>query len=363
MKKNLRIFIDPTSRILYSSFYIEGLYEVFGKKNVLFSGKYFKDLKRRADNSFDHYMAFVIMKSDKESDLTKIVIDFRDKPSVNENAYNWADRYAKINLNTELTHSKFQDKIVSIPPGFGIKIWNIWETAYNCLRNLAKCQFNSIVPIVPIRYYLSDYYAQFKRPQLRDYESKNPQAGGSNSPDSENSYVFMIGTLWKHKNCIENTNLFRKFFLEQCRKNSTNVEGGFFATKDHPQFDEFKHLIFFRRYSPKEYIRKTKLSAFVFNTPAVHGCHGWKLGEYLAMGKAIISTPLTNQLPEEIVDGEMIHFVSNLDQLKSAINLLFSGSEYRKSLEVGAREYYLKYATPEAVIKGIVTSDLLTNTL
>lgn len=27
-----KIIIDPTSRILYASFYIEGLYQVFGKK-------------------------------------------------------------------------------------------------------------------------------------------------------------------------------------------------------------------------------------------------------------------------------------------------------------------------------------------
>ena len=38
-----------------------------------------------------------------------------------------------------------------------------------------------------------------------------------------------------------------------------------------------------------EWISKTKQSAIVFNTPAFWSCHGWKLGEYLAMGKCIIS--------------------------------------------------------------------------
>ena len=88
----------------------------------------------------------------------------------------------------------------------------------------------------------------------------------------------------------------------------------------------------------------------VFNTPAVHNCHGWKLGEYLAMGKAIISTPLSNELPAQMEHGKNIYLISESEDFKSALLKLLSDSEYRNTLEEGAKAYYLKYASPEAVI-------------
>ena len=46
---------------------------------------------------------------------------------------------------------------------------------------------------------------------------------------------------------------------------------------------------------------RTARSAVVFNCPAVHGCLGWKLGEYLTLRKAIISTDLGRRLPAPLV--------------------------------------------------------------
>jgi hypothetical protein len=54
------------------------------------------------------------------------------------------------------------------------------------------------------------------------------------------------------------------------------------------------------------------------------------LGEYLAMGKAIISTPLSNKLPEDFIHGKIIHIISNLEELKNAILLIIEDNSYRK---------------------------------
>jgi len=103
------------------------------------------------------------------------------------------------------------------------------------------------------------------------------------------------------------------------------------------------------------YLQKTKRSAFVFNTPSVHGCHGWKLGEYLAMGKAILSTPLSNQLPEDLTHGLDVHLVSDMADLGSAVDLLLSDVSYRRRLECGASEYYLKHCAPARVIEHVLS--------
>ena len=346
----LKVFIDPSVRILYSSYYIKGLYTVFGEKNVFFSKKYFHQLKRRNEShSYDHYMPFVVI---NKNEIKKYIIDFRDKRSVKKNAYDWCDKYAKINFSVSLTDEYYHDKIISIPPGFGIKIWGRYKTFYNCSANYVRCIFS---PIVSIKTHFSDYYNQYKRPQLEDYTI--------DTTDKKNGlYVFMIATLWSHTNCIEGTNLLRKTFVETCKAENVNFEGGFFSTVNHPQYEEFKDLIFTKRYPAHEYIEKTKHSYIAFNTPAVHDCHGWKLGEYLAMGKAIISTPLSNQLPEDLIHGSNIHIISNLEELKTAVKLLIEDNIYRQRLEYKSKKYFNLYGSPQAVIKQLTnTKDFQNN--
>jgi len=352
MPDSYKVFIDATCRMKYSSFYISGLYHVFGKKNVSFSNKYFDDLKRKEQPySFDHYMAFVIISPNNITE--KIIIDFCDPIIVQQKAYEWCDKYAKINFNSVLTDKKFHSKMISIPPGFGIRIWGLWKTIIYCGWNLLKCKLS---PLVSFENYIKDYYDQFKRPTLEEYLI--PENNTIAAKNQMRPYVFMIGTLWNHQNCIEKTNVFRKSFIEECNVSKCKFEGGLFASPIHPQYEEFKNFIFKKRYPIKNYIAKTKLSAFVFNTPAVWECHGWKLGEYLTMGKAIISMPLRNNLPEKLVHGKNIHFISNTDEMKLAIDLLLNDDNYRKILENGAKAYYIKHVDPHAVIRKIINSDI-----
>ena len=162
--KKPKVFIDPSIRILYSSYYIKGLYDVFGKDNVKFSKKYFKQLKRKNEShSYDHYMAFVVV---TKNAFKKYIIDFRDKRSVKESAYEWCDQYAKINFSEILTNECYHAKMVSIPPGFGIRIWGKYEMAYYCYSNYLKCNFS---PLVSFKNHLSDYYGQYFRPSIAEY--------------------------------------------------------------------------------------------------------------------------------------------------------------------------------------------------
>jgi glycosyltransferase involved in cell wall biosynthesis len=343
-----KVCIDPSIGIWYSSFYIKGLQDRFGKENVLFSAKYFNNLERKKDPySFDKHLPFVVVSSN--SMVQKFIIDFGDSSLVSEIAYKWCDKYAKVNFNLEKTEKKYLEKMISIPPGFGIKIWNFFETAYYCFSNYILIQFKSS-PLVNLKTHLIDYFRQFRRDSIEDYVNSSVLLNSNKKP-----YVFLIANLWHHKNCLEETNLFRKAFIEACKTSNCDFEGGFSSVeKDHPQREEFKNLFLKKRYPINEYIKKTKLSAIVFNTPSVHNCHGWKLGEYFAMGKAIISTTLSNNLPEELVHGKNIHFISNISELKIAINFLLDNSGYRMILEQGAKEYYSKFVSPQKVIESIL---------
>lgn len=342
-----KVYIDPTSRILYSSYYILGLHEIFNKKNVSFSSNYFTTLNRTIEDfSFEHYFAFVLI--NPKNEITRYVIDFCDPADINNNAYDWCDYYAKININYNLTDNSHRKKLVSIPPGFGIKVWGLPETIYHCVFNLIKLKFK---PLVPFKKYLNDYYTQLKRLKLEEYTTnKNAVSTSEKEP-----YVFMIATLWNENEGMTGTNLQRKKFIELCKEENCNFEGGFYISNENRANSDYKKFSFSRRYSINDYLKKTKLSKFVFNTPAVHNCHGWKLGEYLAMGKAIISTPLSNELPVNLVHAKDIHIVTTDIKLKLAIKLLKTNHEYRLSLESKSKEYYLEHSSPVSVIKRIVS--------
>lgn len=336
-----KIFIEPAVNILYSSYYILGLYEVFGQKNVKFSGKHFKDLDKNEDKKeCDSYLPIIIKENGKEY---KIIIDFGDNYPIRKYGYQWCDIYAKINYFPEKTEHFYKEKIYAIPPGFGIKIWNIFQCMKYSFVNLIKSKFQ---PHYTIKKHFRSYFSQIKALPLNKFLHHDKEFVKTN-------YVFFISSLWSHENCLTGTNLYRKNFVENCKKQRLDFEGGFLVTeKDHPQLDSFKGLTFNERIPLFEFVDKTKDSVFVFNTPSVFNCHGWKLGQYFAMNKAIISTPLQNAISENLQHGQNIHFVNSDAELKEAIESI-KNENYRQKLEQGSREFYNKYTSPSAVIENI----------
>ncbi len=341
MQKSAQVYIDPSIKVLYSSYYIQGLYDFYGKDNVHFSAKPFNGLKKREDKElYDHYMAFVVKKDDQ---YKRYIIDFWDKTIIDENAYNWCDRYAKINNTKEVVFEK--EKLIVIPPGFGIKIWNKKETIKHCLCNFLRSKRK---PHIKLKRHYEDYIDQFERPAIQDYESP------SSSAPKTKTYVFMIGRLWPHKNCLTTTNPLRLRFIETCKKLNVDFEGGLFASPSHPDYEQYKHVAFTKKMDVFTYVEKTKQSAIAFNTPAVHDCHGWKLGEYLAMGKAIISTKLSNYFPLYGSGQLPLHTILDTDNIEEDLTLLLHDENYREELSTRAQNYYQEHASPKKVIEKIV---------
>ena len=101
------------------------------------------------------------------------------------------------------------------------------------------------------------------------------------------------------------------------------------------------------RYSMSAYLTKVGRSDVRFNNPAVHGCLGWKLGEFLALGKAIVSLPLDRALPAPLEHGVHIHIVDGSpESLDDALARLRSDDAYRTMLENNARGWYEEHLAP-----------------
>lgn len=196
----MKVYIDSSCDIQYASFYIRGLYVVYGRKNVKFSNQHFKQFKHN-----NHFFAFIV--KDKSS-LKKVIIDFTDSNAIDAEALKWSDVYGKINLDDSLPQDP---KIIPIGPSFGIRLFSLFETLSYAFINLCK----AYTQIPNKRRFLSDYKAQYKRPKLSDYRHQNPIA----------NYVFFMTSLWKQEPLA---NSYRANFIKSC-KTSPNLtfEGGF----------------------------------------------------------------------------------------------------------------------------------------
>ena len=86
----MKIYIDSACNIFYSSFYIKGLKEYYGKNNLYFRNKPFKNLKYS-----NLYLAFIIKNKSKQS---RIIIDYADSSKLDLDALKWTDYYYKIKI-------------------------------------------------------------------------------------------------------------------------------------------------------------------------------------------------------------------------------------------------------------------------
>ncbi len=327
-----KVFIDPRCNIEYSAFYIKGLYDIFGEKNTSFDIHYFSDLID-VDN-----LNIVLRIHDK---LIKCTIDYNDSPYISKVAYAWCSYYGKINMRESFLSAETTQKIINISPGFGIRLWNPVETAFIAIRNY--CQ------IVPrprsIKKFLSGYVKQIRHLPLEFYQP---------APTVPN-YIFSINTLWFSNEWIntdKTVNWMRLNFYKAVSALTTiRAEIGFVYSQKKNENQDFQEYVTDQWIPKKKYLSKTQQSVVVFNTPAWDLCHGWKLAEYLALGKAIISTPFHNELPFPLAHGKHIHMVQgSIDDIREAIQKIIMDSAYRASLQEQSRLYYEQYVQPRAVL-------------
>jgi glycosyltransferase involved in cell wall biosynthesis len=331
--KVVSVIIDPITNVYYAAFYIKALMDRFGKSNVIFDAKPFKCLVHRVDN-----FNFIV---NIDSVERKYSIHFDDPFHIKAELYEWCDVYGNVNANFSQTPTEFHSKLVSLVPSFGIRIWNFPQTCYYAMANGSKILANT-----DIKKFIGKYRRQWElRIPLEAYESHGADVKMSSK------YVFHLSTLWysnqENKN-DENVNLIRANFIRACRSiDGVDFEGGFSKTPTSTLNELFKPLIYSEFIPFKDYLNKIKASVVVFNTPAFWNCHGWKLGEYLCLGKAIISTVLSNDLPAPLVHGEHIHYVDNDENaMREAILKIVNNDEYRMKLETGARKYWEEFGAP-----------------
>ena len=270
----------------------------------------------------------------------KYALALDDKYNVIKDLYDWCDVYGHVNANFGKTPEQYHKKIVSLCPSFGIRCWDLAQTVKHAFYDYSK-------EAGSIKKWLGKHKRMYQRASYSEYNN-------SSRVDNDR-YVFMLSTLWYNNEWNKNdegVNARRADFIQACRMAGVDFEGGLVSQgKDRSSEGLFADYLC-KGISAKEWIEKTKRSALVFNTPAFWDCHGWKLGEYMAMGKAIVSTPLSNDLPAPFEHGKHFHVVENsVESMKEAVEFIVSHPDYRKKLEKATREYWEQYGTPTASLR------------
>lgn len=313
------IVVYPKFRALYYGYYLLGLSRLFPRAKIVFSRHSFPEFH-------DSQLAFII-------DKKRVLICAEDKKELNEVGLEWCDICGKVNIHED----QIGPRVMAIGPNFGIRFLSLWRSAFWALESYTMAKQT----IKSGRRHFGDYYHQAVS---RSSEDKY-QPG-----ESRDDYIFFVSSLWKRE---PDTNIFRANFIRACQDiKGLQFEGGLVSR---PDVHGFSDITIQNRVSNREFLRKTRVSLAVFNTPAVLGCLGWKLGEYLAMGKAIITTPIYGALPAPLQHGAHAHFVDGSpESIVAAIHLLKNDRNYRMSLESAAKQYYQDYLEPAKVMKRVL---------
>lgn len=324
---SVKVYIYGLCNVFYDGYYISGIKQVY--KKYQFNISKFPDLNQGV-------FGFIV---EEGNEVKKIIIDSNDSNQIDLKALDWCDVYGKVNYNLENLKLTDQDKIIPIGPSFGVNIWNLFQTFYHLIFNFIRFRKQ----ISNKREFAANYWRQFKRLKLEEYT-----AGQSSINE-----VFFINSIWKKEG---KTNTNRALFIESCKNNpNIHFEGGF-APRSNGDNLEYDSLIYPKKVPLKIYIKKIKRSAFVYNTPAVLSCHGWKLAEFLALGKAIISTSHYNKLSENLVNNKHLIYAENALELDEAIKKIIADPDFKAELELESKKYFDQYLAPAKVINRLLES-------
>ena len=339
-----KIIIDPRCRINYTSYYIEGLRSLFGSSIIEFGC--IPEIGDAAGSD----MAVKVVTVDDEK---RIFFDCLDGNSINEAMYKWADSYGKVNLLPDDSH---RDKIVSMGPSFAVSLWNPISTIYRGFKYylIIRCEKGGKFKR-SLKSFMHDYlYMIFRRKKYSYYHRF--------TEEEQKGYFFSLNTLWWGGLSINTTNRHRGDFMRLCKQFMDTFEGGFYyvavAEKESKEYannlQTLKGMIYKKRLSMSEYDKRNRKSWFVFNTPSVIGCHGWKLGENLCEGKAIVSTPLNNMMPGNFENGVHYIEVKSPLEMEEAIVRLRDDADLVEQLKRNAFNYFNQWVSPEASVKRVL---------
>jgi hypothetical protein len=110
--------------------------------------------------------------------------------------------------------------------------------------------------------------------------------------------------------------------------------------------------------SQEGYLRTLRSFPICVASTGLHGSAGWKLAEYIASAKAVLSQPLVYDLPGGFASGRnYIEFTSPEECVDGAVRLI-EDSTLRRQIMRNNAAYYRDYLRPDTLVKNALTRAL-----
>jgi hypothetical protein len=308
----------------YYAYFWVGLERVFGAEALRIDPAGFPPPSHPGFHRHRDTFAFVV-------DGRRYFISANDHGDIAEAALEWADVVGSVNVVADAQGPAAS--VVPMGPSFGVRAWNT-SGALALVRRFAR---SARPPALGWRALMATLRRQRQRLPIESYEP---------TPSAPSAGIWYLGTFWADH---PEANLDRVRFLRAARAVGARLDGGLVPLAG--DLPAGLSDLAASGVDQSRYVAGVRGSAIAFNHPAVHGCLGWKLGEYLALGKAILTTPVDRVLPVPLEHGTHWHVADpTAEGLAEAIELLMSDGDYRRHLERGARRYFDDWVEPRAAI-------------
>jgi len=110
----------------------------------------------------------------------------------------------------------------------------------------------------------------------------------------------------------------------------------------------------------RDYINLVSKASIVISTAGLLKSNGWKLGEYIALGKCVISEPIETFLPGDFSVGRNYVEFSNVSGCIESIHHLLSQPQLIRDIEKNNSDYYQRYLAPAAMMKNHIMTLMTT---
>jgi glycosyltransferase involved in cell wall biosynthesis len=106
------------------------------------------------------------------------------------------------------------------------------------------------------------------------------------------------------------------------------------------------------------YIATLRSHSICVATTGLHGSTGWKLAEYVAFSKAILTEPLVYSVPGDFAPGRNYVEFTTPDECVEAAVRLVEDRELRERLMLANAAYYLSDLRPDALVRNALAKAL-----
>lgn len=155
------------------------------------------------------------------------------------------------------------------------------------------------------------------------------------------------------KELMEERNSINEFRMAVVRELRNKYGDAFVGGIERSTYSEqlCPELIVDKKYTAKNhYLKLMKTCDICIATTGLHKSIGWKTGEYIAAGKAVITEKLNYEVPS-LYEGVNYLTFSTVDECVKQIDVMLDNKDLLKQMKQANRLYYITNLEPESLIK------------